>query len=134
MICLSDNQRGDLQQVKALRYLYNLDLMAKEELVLQASKEDLTPYQIGEINVKLVKITGEMRRKDSLINYLVFGTQMEENYIVKSVYWYWEKLRNQDERKRVRQLRNELHDAKRGLADISDKYSKLAIADKELND
>ena len=134
MICLSDNQRGDLQQVKALRYLYNLDLMAKEELDLQASKEDLTPYQIGEINVKLVKITGEMRRKDSLINYLVFGTQMEENYIVKSVYWYWEKLRNQDERKRVRQLRNELHDAKRSLADISDKYSKLAIADKELND
>lgn len=134
MICLSDNQRGDLQQVKALRYLYNLDLMAKEELVLQASKEDLTPYQIGEINVKLVKLTGEMRRKDSLINYLVFGTQMEENYIVKSVYWYWEKLRNQDERKRVRQLRNELRDAKRSLADISDKYSKLAIADKELND
>ena len=134
MICLSDNQRVDLQQVKALRYLYNLDLMAKEELVLQASKEDLTPYQIGEINVKLVKLTGEMRRKDSLINYLVFGTQMEENYIVKSVYWYWEKLRNQDERKRVRQLRNELRDAKRSLADISDKYSKLAIADKELND
>ena len=125
-------KKGDLNQVKAIRFLYCLDLIEKDELIQLAAKQDLTPYQIAEVDLKVAKLTGELRRKDSLINYLVFGIAMEENQVTRSVYWYWEKLKNQDERKRVKQLRDALREKTISLAELSDKYSRLAVLNSDL--
>lgn len=66
-------KEGDLQQIRAIRTLYNQKLEAKEYLVTQSASMRLSPQQLIEIELKLCLVTGEIKDMDAHIHRLMFN-------------------------------------------------------------
>lgn len=73
---------GDQTQIKALRIEYNYHLRLKDDFISQAGNAYLNPTQLAEVEMKLAKITGELKRIDALVHYLMFGGVMTMNEVM----------------------------------------------------
>lgn len=112
---MKENQKikqGDWQQIKMLSREYKQALEAKERFVELISIEELSPLQRAEAEVRLAKLTGELKRKDDLIHYLMFGGEMMPNQLALPLLTVWRMYRNREDTERVKELTEEVRDLK----------------------
>lgn len=95
---------GDLEEVKRLRKEWQRLVESKIAFVDSVSKEALNPYQLAEMEVTLAKLTGEIKQTDAMINYLLFGTDIKENYTIQPLFHVWNAIKVKDECQRIKDL------------------------------
>lgn len=83
---------GDWQQIRELSTDYNNLLEAKDLFVAKVMHMELHPLQRSEAEVRLAMLTGELKRIDATIHYLMFGGDMMPNEIARPLYWQVENL------------------------------------------
>lgn len=103
---------GDWQQIKLLSSEYKNMLEAKDRFIELISIEALNPLQRAEAEVRLAKLTGELKRKDDLIHYLMFGGEMMPNQLALPLLTVWQMYRNREDTERVKELSLEVSELK----------------------
>lgn len=85
---IAEIPKGDLVQLKELSSTYNALLETKNEFISKAVREQMNPHQRAEAELTLAMISGELKRVDGLIHFLMFGGEMPANEICQPLYWH----------------------------------------------
>lgn len=96
---------GDIKAIRELSRMYNQLLETKENFVHLAVRQAMTPIQRAEAELRLAMLTGELKRVDGLIHYMMFGGEVTGNELCEGLHWQYEKQKNLEEGKQLRQIR-----------------------------